>query len=110
MELIKRGKEYCLFLKSDKDNLEKEVVAFSDKFVELKVLKNNKDVIYYKVKSVIKCKEYYTGYSILFLYPSKCQKDGVVFSDSANLISLTKNKYNKCTAYVFGQAESEVEQ
>lgn len=109
MELIKRGKEYCLFLKPVEEDTEKEVIVFSDKFVELRMLKQKKPC-YYKIKHKVPCKEYYTGYSILFLVNSKCQKDGVVFSDTANLIALTKNKYDKETAYVFGESEDEVEQ
>ena len=106
MELTKHGKEYCLFLRNVDVDREEEVV-FSDKFVELKVLKTKK-VYYYKIRSKVSCKEYYTGYSILFYFPSKCQKEEISYTDTANLISLTKNKYNKGTAYVFGQAENEI--
>lgn len=108
-QLIKRGKEYCLFLKSVDENLEKEVIVFSDKFVELRALKS-REVYYYKLRYKEPCKEYYTGYSILFSFPKKCQKDGVMFSDTANLIALTKNKYDNKTIYAFGESEDDIEQ
>lgn len=108
-QLIKRGKDYCLFLKSVDENLEKEVVVFSDKFIELRALKS-KEIYYYRIRNKEPCKEYYTGYSILYSFSKKCQKDGVVFSDTANLISLTRNKYDDKTIYAFGESEDEVEQ
>lgn len=109
MQLIKRSKEYCLFLKSIEEDLEKEIIVFSDKFVELKMLKI-KEVYYYKLKHKLPCKEHYSEYSVLFVFNNKCQKDGIVFNDTVHLIALTRNKFNGKTVYAFGQSESEVEQ
>lgn len=109
MQLIKRKKEYCLFLKSVEENLEKEVVVFSDKFVELKMLKI-KEVLYYKLKNKLPCKEHYSEFSVLFSFSNKCQKEGVVYNDTVNLIALTRNKFENNTVYAFGESESEIEQ
>jgi len=106
--ITKIGKDYFLFLKSCEVNQSKETIVYNDKLVKLSLLKS-KEIFYYRLSFTDKPKKYLTRYSLLLEYASKCNKEGIVFSDTVNLINLSKNKYEKRLVYAFGESESEVE-
>jgi len=106
--ITKIGKDYFLFLIPCEINSSKEVVVYKDKLVQLYLFKS-KDIFYYRLSFLNNPKKYLTKYSLLLKYENKCNKEGIVFSDTVHLINLSKNKYNKKLVYAFGESESEVE-
>ena len=109
MFIEKQNGSYFLFLRKSKEEI-KETLVYKDKLVEVYKGRDEKEIVYYRLNLLSKAKILMNNPVYIILEYDKIKKKSeILFNDTRNWITLTRNSFDNKTYYVFGEGDSEAD-